>query len=43
MSEAQAKWSADGSYIPPIDPHTQAKHRILECTLKSHYYALWNR
>ncbi|NER98335.1 MAG: three-Cys-motif partner protein TcmP [Symploca sp. SIO1B1] len=30
MSKAQAKWSADGSYIPAIDIHTEAKHQILE-------------
>jgi three-Cys-motif partner protein len=30
MSEAQAKWSADGSSIPSIDIHTEAKHQILE-------------
>jgi len=35
MSEAQAKWSADGSYIPQIDPHTQAKHRILEAYIEN--------
>jgi three-Cys-motif partner protein len=23
-------WSADGSYLPIVDPHTQAKHRVLE-------------
>ncbi len=35
MSKAQAKWSADGSYIPSIDPHTQAKHRILEAYIEN--------
>ncbi|NEP10706.1 MAG: hypothetical protein F6K14_10915 [Symploca sp. SIO2C1] len=30
MSKAQAKWSADGSYVPPIDVHTEAKHQIIE-------------
>jgi len=30
MSKAQAKWSADGSYIPAIDIHTEAKHQIIE-------------
>jgi three-Cys-motif partner protein len=35
MSEAQATWSADGSYLPQIDPHTQAKHRILEAYIEN--------
>lgn len=35
MSETQAKWSADGSYLPHIDPHTQAKHRILEAYIEN--------
>ncbi|HBE18060.1 MAG TPA: hypothetical protein DEG17_12120 [Cyanobacteria bacterium UBA11149] len=30
MSKAQAKWSADGSVIPSINPHTKAKHLIIE-------------
>ncbi|MEP0750612.1 three-Cys-motif partner protein TcmP [Trichocoleus sp. Lan] len=30
MSGSQAKWSADGSYIHPLDTHTKAKHQILE-------------
>lgn len=30
MSEAKAKWSADGSSIPSIDIHTEAKHQIIE-------------
>lgn len=35
MSEAQAKWSADGNYLPQIDPHTQAKHRIIEAYIEN--------
>lgn len=30
MSGAQAKWSPDGSYIPSVDVHTEAKHQIIE-------------
>lgn len=30
MSESQARWSADGKYIPSIDHHTKAKHKIIE-------------
>lgn len=30
MGNSQASWSADGSELPPIDPHTKAKHQILE-------------
>jgi three-Cys-motif partner protein len=26
----QAKWSADGTDLPTVDPHTKAKHKILE-------------
>lgn len=26
----QANWSADGSDLPMVDPHTRAKHKILE-------------
>lgn len=35
MSRAQAAWSADGSSIPSIDPHTKAKHQILEEYIKN--------
>jgi three-Cys-motif partner protein len=30
MSKSQATWSADGKDIPLIDPHTKAKHKIIE-------------
>jgi three-Cys-motif partner protein len=30
MGNSQAYWSADGSHLPKIDPHTKAKHKILE-------------
>ncbi len=30
MSESQASWSASGRDIPQIDPHTKAKHKIIE-------------
>ncbi|MDJ0556691.1 MAG: three-Cys-motif partner protein TcmP [Microcoleaceae cyanobacterium MO_207.B10] len=30
MSNSQPKWGADGSDIPTIDPHTKAKHQIIE-------------
>jgi three-Cys-motif partner protein len=26
----RAEWSADGRYLPEVDPHTKAKHKILE-------------
>ena len=30
MNKSQASWSADGSDIPEVDPHTKAKHQIIE-------------
>lgn len=30
MTQNKATWSADGSYLPEIEPHTKAKHQILE-------------
>lgn len=30
MSNSKAKWGADGSELPIIDPHTKAKHQIIE-------------
>ncbi|MDD1438629.1 three-Cys-motif partner protein TcmP, partial [Dolichospermum sp. ST_sed10] len=30
MSGSQPTWSADGSKLPSIDPHTKAKHLIIE-------------
>ena len=27
---SQAEWSADGGTLPTVDPHTKAKHKILE-------------
>ncbi|WP_143437685.1 three-Cys-motif partner protein TcmP, partial [Hydrocoleum sp. CS-953] len=30
MSNSKAKWGADGSELPTIDPHTKAKHQIIE-------------
>ena len=41
MSEAQAKWSADGSFIPSLDPHTKAKHLILEKYIENLVYTLY--
>ena len=41
MSEAQAKWSADGSFIPSLDPHTKAKHLILEKYVENLVYTLY--
>ena len=35
VSGAQANWSADGSYLPPIHPHTKSKHKILEKYLEN--------
>ena len=43
MSGSQATWSADGSYIPPIDPHTKAKHQILETYLENLIYTLYGK
>jgi three-Cys-motif partner protein len=41
MSDAQAKWSADGSSIPSIDVHTKAKHLILEKYVENLVYTLY--
>ena len=30
MSSNQAKWSRDGNDLPNIEPHTQAKHQIIQ-------------
>jgi len=30
MSNSKAKWGADGGELPTIDPHTKAKHQIIE-------------
>ncbi|NEO99015.1 MAG: three-Cys-motif partner protein TcmP [Symploca sp. SIO2E9] len=43
MSEAQAKWSTDGIYIPYIDPHTKAKHQILEEYIKNLIFTLYGK
>ncbi|WP_414585873.1 three-Cys-motif partner protein TcmP [Scytonema sp. PCC 10023] len=43
MSGTQATWSADGSHIPFIDPHTKAKHQILETYLENLIYTLYGK
>ena len=41
MSSSQPRWSADGDYIPSIDPHTKAKHLILEKYIENLVYTLY--
>ncbi len=43
MSKAQASWSADGSQLPSIDPHTKAKHQILETYLENLIFTLYGK
>lgn len=43
MSDSQAKWSADGRYLPPIEPHTKAKHQVLESYIESLIITLYGR
>lgn len=43
MSRSQASWSADGSYIPLIEPHTKAKHQILEEYLENLIFTLYGK
>jgi len=43
VSGTQATWSADGSHIPFIDPHTKAKHQILETYLENLIYTLYGK
>lgn len=35
MSKSDTKWSADGTNIPNIEPHTKTKHLLIE-----HYLSL---
>lgn len=35
MSNKDVYWSADGSYLPEIEPHSKAKHQILEDYIKN--------
>nr|WP_228014443.1 three-Cys-motif partner protein TcmP [Fortiea sp. LEGE XX443] len=43
VSESQATWSADGSNIPDINPHTKAKHQILDTYLENLIYTLYGK
>ncbi len=43
VSKSQATWSADGSHIPDIHPHTKAKHQILETYLENLIYTLYGK
>lgn len=40
---AQADWTADGSAIPVLEPHTQAKHKILETYIEELVYTLYGK
>lgn len=35
MGDRKTYWLADGSHIPPIEPHTKAKHQILADYIKN--------
>lgn len=43
MSSSQPRWSADGNHIPSIDPHTKAKHLILEKYIENLVYTLYTK
>ncbi len=43
VSKSQANWSADGSYIPDINPHTKAKHQVIETYLENLIYTLYGK
>ena len=43
MSDSQPKWSADGSNIPTIDPHTKSKHQIIEKYIENLIYTLYEK
>jgi three-Cys-motif partner protein len=43
MSKSQATWSPDGSYLPPIDPHTKAKHLIIEQYIENLVITLYKK
>jgi hypothetical protein len=36
-------WSADGSSIPTIDPHTKAKHLIIEKYVEDLIFTLYGK
>ncbi|NEQ69370.1 MAG: three-Cys-motif partner protein TcmP [Symploca sp. SIO2D2] len=38
---SKPKWSADGSHIPSLEPHTKAKHLILEKYIENLVYTLY--
>lgn len=40
---AQAYWSPDGSQIPTLEPHTRAKHKILETYVEELVYTLYGK
>ena len=40
MSDQKIHWSADGYYLPEIEPHTKAKHQILEDYLETYILTL---
>lgn len=43
VSRAQSTWSADGSYLPTIDPHTKAKHQIIEKYIENLVITLYKK
>ena len=40
---SRAEWSADGIDLPTVDPHTKAKHRILEEYIKNLIVTLYGK
>ena len=40
---SQAKWDLDGSNLPIVDPHTKAKHKILEEYVENLVYTLYGK
>ncbi|MBD2384859.1 hypothetical protein [Cylindrospermum sp. FACHB-282] len=43
MSGSQPTWCADGSSLPPIDPHTKAKHLIIEQYIENLVITLYKK
>jgi three-Cys-motif partner protein len=43
MGKNQAIWSSDGSALPKVDPHTKAKHKILEEYIENLIFTLYGK
>lgn len=43
MGKNQAMWSFDGSDLPTVDPHTKAKHKILEEYIENLIFTLYGK